>query len=106
MHDAKRVALAVECFRFQRVVHAAERHHARLGAKRPEEIRGERAAGGADLQPGEIIGAVDRPGAGGDVVEPVLPGATEGVQPGPRKLTADHVAERAVKRGEHPFAVA
>src|ERR1700730_13941085 len=106
LHDTERVALAVEGLSLQRVVEPAERHHARLGAEGPEEIRGDLAARGADLQPGEIFGALDRPRAGGDVVEPVLPGAREGVEPRLGELMPDHGAKFAVECGEDRNRVA
>jgi hypothetical protein len=105
LHDAERVALAVETLLLQRLVHAAERHHAGLGAERLEEIGGDLAARGADLQPGEIGRGLDRPHARGDVVKPVLPGAAEGVQARIGQLAADAIAERAVERRENLFAV-
>ena len=55
LDDAERVALAVECLGLERVVHAAERHHAGLGAEGRKEIGGKRAAGGADLEPLEVV---------------------------------------------------
>ena len=101
MHDTERVALAVECLGLQRLIHAAERHHAGLGAERAEEIGGQLAARGADLEPGEVAGVADRPVAGGDVVEAVEPAMAEGVKAGLGQLAPDHVAERAVEGGEH-----
>src|SRR5262249_49747060 len=106
LYDRQRIALAVKGFRLERLVHAAEWHHPGFGTKGAEKIGGDLAARRADLEPCKIAGAVDRPRAGRDVVKPVLPRATEGVEPGRRDLTADLVAERTVERREHRLAVA
>src|SRR5581483_11595530 len=98
--DAERVALPVEGFGLERLVHAAERHHPGLGAEGAEEIGAELAAGRADLEALEIVDGGDRAGAGRDVVEAVEHRAAKGVQPGLRELPADDVAEPAIERGE------
>ena len=101
LDDTERVALAVEGLGLQRLIHAAERHHAGLGAERAEEIGGQLAARGADLEPGEIIGVADRPVTGGDVVEAVEPAIAKGMQARLSQLAPDHLAERTVECGEH-----
>src|SRR5206468_9690562 len=100
-HDAERIALAVEGPGLERLIHAAERHHAGLGAESAEEIGGEFAARGADLEPGEIIGVADRPVTGGDVMEAVEPAMAKGVQARLSQLAPDRIAEGTVECGEH-----
>src|SRR5271169_2266332 len=85
-HGAERVALPVEATRLQRVVHLIEWDIPRLCAERLEEIARNRTAGAADLQPGEIGGGVDRPGAGRQMMKPVLQAMTEGVDSVLRQL--------------------
>ena len=92
MHDAQGIALTVEGFGLQRVVHAAERHHARLGAEGAEKIGGQFAARRADLEAAKIVGVVDRPVARRDVVEAVEPAMAEAVEAGSGELATDHLA--------------
>src|SRR5204863_588602 len=89
-----------EGFGLQRVVHAAERHHAGLGAEGAEEIGGQFAARRADLEAAKITGVVDRPVARRDVVEAVEPAMAKAVEAGSGELATDHLAERVVERRE------
>src|SRR5690348_5425513 len=63
-----------------------------------EEIGGQFAAGGADLEAPEIVGALDGPVARRDVVEAVEPAMAEAVETGGGELAADHLSQRAVER--------
>src|SRR6266404_2714984 len=104
-HDAERVALAVKGARLQRIVHLVEWDITRLRPECLEEIGRDRTARAADLQPGEIGGGVNRPGAGRQMMKSVLQAMTEGVDPVFRQLAANLVAQRAIEGCEHGLRI-